>query len=130
MKNEENENREGIIELDPARRRTIRFLNALDEYTHECLASVPLRSWRNDDVIELLFDLMLAHGVPEYMRSDNGSEFTAKQIREWLGMQAPSQPILNQVGHGKTVISKASMLACELNSWMQNFSIPCSKRRC
>ena len=64
--------------------RKIRFLNVLDEHTHECLASVPRRSWRNNDVIELLSDLMLTHGVPEYMRSDNGSEFTAKQIRRWL----------------------------------------------
>ena len=24
-------------------------------------------------------------GIPEYIRSDNGSEFTAKQIRDWLG---------------------------------------------
>ena len=64
--------------------RKIRFLNVLDEHTHECLASVPRRSWRNNDVIELLSDLMLTHGVPEYMRSDNGSEFTAKQIRKWL----------------------------------------------
>ena len=53
--------------------RKIRFLNVLDEHTHECLASVPRRSWRNNDVIELLSDLMLTHGVPEYMRSDNGS---------------------------------------------------------
>ena len=64
--------------------RKIRFLNVLDEHTHECLASVPRRSWRNNDVIELLSDLMLTRGVPEYMRSDNGSEFTAKQIRKWL----------------------------------------------
>ena len=64
--------------------RKIRFLNVLDEYTHECLASVPRRSWRNNDVIELLSDLMLTRGVPEYMRSDNGSEFTAMQIRKWL----------------------------------------------
>jgi putative transposase len=64
--------------------RKIRFLNILDEYTHECLASVPRRSWRNNDVIELLTDLMLTRGIPEYMRSDNGSEFTAKQIRKWL----------------------------------------------
>ena len=64
--------------------RKIRFLNVLDEYTHECFASVPRRSWRNNDVIELLSDLMLTHGVPEYMRSDNGSELTAKEIRKWL----------------------------------------------
>ena len=73
-----------FVEDKTSNGRKIRFLNVLDEHTHECLASVPRRSWRNNDVIELLSDLMLIRGVPEYMRSDNGSEFTAKKIRQWL----------------------------------------------
>ncbi len=64
--------------------RKLRFLNILDEYTRECLASIPRRSWKNNDVIEVLADLMLLRGTPEYLRSDNGSEFTAKKIRKWL----------------------------------------------
>jgi len=64
--------------------KKIRFLNIIDEFTHECLASVPRRSWRNNDVIELLASLMLLKGTPEYLRSDNGPEFTAKKIRKWL----------------------------------------------
>jgi len=64
--------------------RKIRFLNIIDEYKHECLASIPRRSWKNNDVIEALTGLMLLHGTPEYLRSDNGSEFTAKKIRTWL----------------------------------------------
>lgn len=65
-------------------KRKIRFLNILDEYTRECLASLPRRKWRNNDVMEVLADLMLLNGAPEYIRSDNGSEFTSKAIREWL----------------------------------------------
>jgi transposase InsO family protein len=64
--------------------KKIRFLNIIDEYTHECLASIPRRSWRNNDIIELLSELMLIKGCPEYLRSDNGSEFTAKKLRQWL----------------------------------------------
>ena len=64
--------------------RKIRFLNIMDEYTRECLASIPRRSWKNYDVIEVLADLMLLHGTPEYIRSDNGSEFTSHKIRLWL----------------------------------------------
>jgi transposase InsO family protein len=64
--------------------RKIRFLNIMDEYTRECLASIPRRSWKNYDVIEVLADLMLLHGTPEYIRSDNGSEFTSHKIRQWL----------------------------------------------
>lgn len=64
--------------------RQIRFLNIIDEYTHECLASVPRRNWRNNDVIEVLSGLMMLRGAPEYLRSDNGSEFTAKKVKKWL----------------------------------------------
>lgn len=64
--------------------RKIRILNIIDEFTHECLASIPGRSWRNNDLIEALAGLMLLHGTPEYLRSDNGSEFTAKKVRQWL----------------------------------------------
>lgn len=65
-------------------KRKIRILNILDEYTRECLASLPRRKWRDNDVMEVLVGLMLLHGTPEYLRSDNGSEFTSKTIREWL----------------------------------------------
>jgi putative transposase len=42
------------------------------------------RSIASREVIEQLYDLFLRRGVPEHMRSDNGSEFTAKAIRKWL----------------------------------------------
>lgn len=64
--------------------KKIRILNIIDEHTHECLASIPRRSWRNSDIIEVLSGLMLLKGTPEYLRSDNGSEFTAKKLRKWL----------------------------------------------
>jgi len=43
--------------------RKIRFLNIIDEATHECLASVPRRSWRNNDVIEVLANLVIQRGA-------------------------------------------------------------------
>ena len=52
--------------------------------THECLASIPRRSWRGNDVIETLANIMTLRGCPEYLRSDNGSEFIAKKLRAWL----------------------------------------------
>jgi len=64
--------------------KKIRFLNVIDEFSRECLASIPRRSWRNNDVIEVLAQLMLLNGIPEYLRSDNGSEFTSNRIRKWL----------------------------------------------
>jgi len=64
--------------------RRVRYLNILDEAESVCLASIPRRSWRSRDVVEVLADLMIIHGSPEYIRSDNGPEFTAKAVREWL----------------------------------------------
>ena len=65
--------------------RAVRLLTIIDEYTRECLAIQAGRSIRSSDVIESLAGLMTARGVPEHIRSDNGPEFTAKAVREWLG---------------------------------------------
>lgn len=61
-----------------------RILNIIDEASRECLASIPRRRFRNNDIIEILAELMIKHGTPEYLRSDNGSEFTAKKLMKWL----------------------------------------------
>ena len=65
--------------------RVFKILNIIDEYTRECLASLIDRKIRNQDVIDLLFNLFIFRGIPEHIRSDNGPEFTAKAIRKWLG---------------------------------------------
>ncbi len=64
--------------------RGMRLLTIPDEYTRECLAIDVMRKFTSDDVLERLSDLFFRHGVPEHIRSDNGSEFTAKVLREWL----------------------------------------------
>jgi transposase InsO family protein len=64
--------------------RTLRFLTIVDEYTRECLALEVRRSFKSRDVIAVLEQLVLIRGVPVHIRSDNGSEFIAKQIRQWL----------------------------------------------
>jgi len=56
----------------------------LDEYTRECLGIVAQRQIRSQDVISVLTELFLQRGIPEYIRSDNGPEFTAKAVRDWL----------------------------------------------
>jgi putative transposase len=65
--------------------RPIRMLTVIDEYTRECLAIEVARQLRADDVLQALTDLFVAHGPPDHIRSDNGSEFTAKVVRDWLG---------------------------------------------
>lgn len=64
--------------------KKLRWLNIIDEYTRECLASVPARSWRGTSVIEVLSGIMAFRPAPAYLRSDNGPEFVAKRLRNWL----------------------------------------------
>ena len=73
-----------FVEDIPMDNRKVRILNIIDEYTHECLASIPRRHFKAKDVIEVLADIMLFRGYPEYIRSDNGPEFIAKVLRGWL----------------------------------------------
>ena len=64
--------------------RTLRLLTLIDEYTRECLAIRVARRLGSAEVLETLADVMLGHGIPEYIRSDNGPEFIAKELRQWL----------------------------------------------
>ena len=65
--------------------RAFRLLNMIDEYTRECLAILVKRHITSQDVIDVLFELFIFRGIPEHIRSDNGPEFTAKEVRKWLG---------------------------------------------
>jgi len=62
----------------------IRMLTVIDEYSRKCLAIRVERQLKSDDVLDVLSDLFLIQGLPDYIRSDNGSEFTAHMLREWL----------------------------------------------
>jgi transposase InsO family protein/transposase-like protein len=64
--------------------RTIRMLTMIDEYTRECLAIRVARRLGSYEVIETLADVMLLRGTPEHIRSDNGPEFVAEDLRVWL----------------------------------------------
>ena len=64
--------------------RRIRMLTIVDEYTRECLAIEVGRTLKSEDVLRVLATLFMYRGVPEHIRSDNGSEFTAHAVRDWL----------------------------------------------
>lgn len=64
--------------------RPFRILNVIDEYSRECLASFVARRIRSQDVVFVLADLFLKHGVPTHIRSDNGPEFVAKKLLAWF----------------------------------------------
>jgi transposase InsO family protein len=60
------------------------MLTLVDEFTRECLAIDVARRLNSEDVLERLAWLMVTRGVPDHIRSDNGPEFTAGAVREWL----------------------------------------------
>jgi transposase InsO family protein len=64
--------------------RKFRMLNIIDEFTRECLAIRIDRKLNSTDVIDALSDLFILRGVPGHARSDNGPEFIAKVVREWI----------------------------------------------
>ena len=64
--------------------RKYRMLNIIDEFTHECLAIRIDRKLKAIDVIDVLSDLFIMRGVPAHVRSDNGPEFVAKAVQEWI----------------------------------------------
>ena len=64
--------------------RTLKCLTIIDEFTRECLAIDVAGGIRSGRVIEILTQLVSVHGAPRYLRSDNGPEFVARAILQWL----------------------------------------------
>ena len=61
-----------------------RMLNVIDEFTRECITIRVARQLRSTDVIDVLSDLFILRGIPGHIRSDNGPEFVAKAVRDWI----------------------------------------------
>jgi putative transposase len=64
--------------------RKFRMLNIIEEFTRECLAIRIDRRLNSTAVIDVLTDLFILRGVPGHVRSDNGPEFIAKAVRDWI----------------------------------------------
>lgn len=68
--------------------RPLKWLSVVDEYTRECLALEVGRGLTGRRVTEVLGRLFADRGVPGHIRSDNGPEFIARAVREWLAGRA------------------------------------------
>ena len=74
--------------------RALKLLTVLDEHTRECLAIVVARKIRSHDVLEVLADLFVRHGPPEYLRSDNGPEQpVGERLQRELQRQAQGRAV-------------------------------------
>ena len=96
--------------------RTLRLLTLIDEYSRKCLAIRVARRLNSYDLIETLADLMLMHGIPEHMRSDNGPEFVAERLPKWLWRWELRRSTSSPAVPGRTATVKASTASCEMNA--------------
>lgn len=62
----------------------LKCLVVVDECTRKCLAILVARRIHAGDVVRLLARLVRVHGAPQFLRSDNGPEFIAEVVQEWL----------------------------------------------
>ena len=102
------------------------MLTVLDEYTCQALAVAVRTRMGAEDVLEALYPLLLRHGAPEYIRSDNGSVFGAQAMQDWP-VRVGIKPIRIYPGHpGRTYITNASTEPCAtkfvINQWLRQYN--------
>ena len=64
--------------------RRLKWLVVLDEYTRECLGLEVEHTMGAREVVGILEKLVAERGAPQFIRSDNGPEFVAREVREWI----------------------------------------------
>ena len=67
--------------------RPIRMLTMIDEFTRESLAIRVARRMCSEDVLDVLTELFVERGTPQYLRSDNGPEMTATAVLDRVGVK-------------------------------------------
>ncbi len=86
--------------------RIVRTL--IDEFTTEALMIRVKRKLNSTNVVDALTDLFILRAPPEFRRSDNSAEFTAKKVRAWIGAVGARTTLSGQDRHGRTAIPRAS----------------------
>lgn len=101
--------------------RKLRILNIVDEFTKEPLETYVDYSIRAVRVLEILDLLFIVHGRPQYLRSDNGPEFIATTVQQWLKDQGtatayiePGKPWQNGVNESYNARLRDECLNMEL----------------
>ena len=110
--------------------KVFRTLNILDEFSRECLAAKGRRKLNSTNVIDALTDLFILRGSPAFIRSDNGPEFIAQAVRDWIAaVGAKTATTSNQEVLGRTVTARASMADSEMNCSTERSSTAYGKHR-
>ncbi len=109
--------------------RSLKWLSIVDEYTRECLALEVDRGMTSEDVLDVLRDLFVIRGVPKYIRSDNGPEFIAQAIRQFLSRRGWARCTSNRVRRGRTAMRRASTAGCGASCSTRRSSRTCARPR-
>ena len=62
----------------------LKMLTLIDEYSRQCLRIEVARKLKSKDVLDAVAEVIARRGAPAYLRSDNGPEFIAREVQEWL----------------------------------------------
>jgi len=98
---------------------TYKMLTVLDEYTRQALCVEVKPKMGSADVLEALYKLLLKHGKPDYIRSDNGSEFIARALQLWL-RKVGIKPI--QIYPGSPW--RTATMSASMELYVMKFSMP------
>ena len=74
-------------------RKAFRTFNIVDEYSRECLAILVYRKLNSGNVLSVMNDLFTMRGLSYFIRSDNGLEFVAEAVRDWIKVVAAKRLI-------------------------------------
>ena len=95
---------------------TVKFLTIIDEYNHYCLGIIASHRMGAREVAAALSTLIELHGAPGHLRCDNGAEFVAGFLQEWLALLSIRRGSLSPAAHGRKVSTKASTGASAMNA--------------
>jgi hypothetical protein len=104
--------------------RSLKLMVVMDEFTRRCLAIHVARRIRSKEALEVFADLIVEHGVPEYIRSDNGGRWLLRNYAIGCSIWEQKLRTSRRAAHGKTVTASRSMADCRMNCSTGRSSTP------
>jgi transposase InsO family protein len=118
-----------IVEDRTRDTRKFRMLCVADEFTREALAIKVARRFDSNHVVEVLADLCVVRGVPEHIRSDQGSEFIAKAVKDWIAAVGAKTAYIEKSSPGRTAMWRASTASSGTSCSTSRSSTHCGRPR-
>ena len=104
-------------------------MNILDEFSRECLAIKVDRKLNSTNVIDALTDLFILRGSPAFIRSDNGPEFIAQAVRDWIAAVGAKTAYIEPGSPWENGYCESFMPGSEMNCLMVRYSTAYGKHR-